>query len=176
MKQPDLGKKLAQLRLKQELTQEELADLCFLNVRSIQRIESGTSIPRKSTIKRLNKVFNTCLSDENSELDNNFWLICLHLSSIFPIVIPALLIWQSQRQTDGRIDYQAIDVINFQLSMSLYLFVLSLSAIAIIGLLILPFLGIFITMITLMNTFKVIKSQPYRYPLAIRFLKHENYT
>jgi transcriptional regulator with XRE-family HTH domain len=41
MKQPDLGKKILELRKQKGLTQEELVELCNINVRTIQRIENN---------------------------------------------------------------------------------------------------------------------------------------
>lgn len=38
MKQPELGKKISELRKAKGLTQEELVEKCNLNVRTIQRI------------------------------------------------------------------------------------------------------------------------------------------
>jgi len=51
MNQPQLGKKIAELRKAKGLTQEELVALCNLNVRTLQRIESGEVTPRSYTIK-----------------------------------------------------------------------------------------------------------------------------
>ena len=51
MKQPELGKKIADLRKVQGLTQEELVDRCNLSVRTLQRIESGEVVPRSHTIR-----------------------------------------------------------------------------------------------------------------------------
>jgi transcriptional regulator with XRE-family HTH domain len=53
MKQPDLGKKIADLRKAKSLTQEELVKKCNLNVRTLQRIESGIVTPRSYTIKTI---------------------------------------------------------------------------------------------------------------------------
>jgi len=53
MKQPELGKRLANLRLQKNLTQEELVEACNVSVRTIQRIESGEVTPRSSTVKIL---------------------------------------------------------------------------------------------------------------------------
>jgi transcriptional regulator with XRE-family HTH domain len=46
MKQPDLGKRIAELRKAKGLTQEELVQKCHLSVRTLQRIESGEVTPR----------------------------------------------------------------------------------------------------------------------------------
>lgn len=51
MKQPELGKKIIELRKKKGWTQEELVEKCNLNVRTLQRIESGEVNPRGYTIK-----------------------------------------------------------------------------------------------------------------------------
>ncbi len=53
MKQPELGKKISELRKAKGLTQEELVEKCNLNVRTIQRIESGEVTPRSYTVKAL---------------------------------------------------------------------------------------------------------------------------
>jgi transcriptional regulator with XRE-family HTH domain len=53
MNQPDLGKKIAELRKAKGLTQEELVEKCNLSVRTLQRIESGEVMPRSYTIKAI---------------------------------------------------------------------------------------------------------------------------
>ncbi|MGB3180973.1 MAG: helix-turn-helix transcriptional regulator [Cyclobacteriaceae bacterium] len=62
MKQPELGRKIAELRKTHGLTQEDLVEKCNISVRTIQRIESGEVTPRSYTIK-------TILSALDSELD-----------------------------------------------------------------------------------------------------------
>lgn len=53
MKQPALGKRISELRKQKGLTQEELVEKCNINVRTIQRIEAGETIPRSFTIKTI---------------------------------------------------------------------------------------------------------------------------
>lgn len=53
MKQPELGRKISELRKAKGLTQEELVEKCNLNVRTIQRIEAGEVTPRSYTVKAL---------------------------------------------------------------------------------------------------------------------------
>jgi transcriptional regulator with XRE-family HTH domain len=53
MNQPELGKKIAELRKAKGLTQEELVSKCNITVRTLQRIESGVVTPRSYTIKIL---------------------------------------------------------------------------------------------------------------------------
>jgi transcriptional regulator with XRE-family HTH domain len=51
MKQPQLGKKILELRLAKGLTQTELAEKCNLSLRTIQRIESTEVTPRSYTLE-----------------------------------------------------------------------------------------------------------------------------
>jgi transcriptional regulator with XRE-family HTH domain len=51
MNQPNLGKKIIELRKAQGFTQKELVDKCNLNIRTLQRIESGEVTPRGYTLK-----------------------------------------------------------------------------------------------------------------------------
>jgi transcriptional regulator with XRE-family HTH domain len=50
-----LHQKIASARKSKGLTQEELADLTNITVRTIQRIESGESVPRTYTLKAIAK-------------------------------------------------------------------------------------------------------------------------
>lgn len=51
MNQPELGKKIADLRKAKGLTQDELVEKCNISVRTLQRIESGEVMPRNYTVK-----------------------------------------------------------------------------------------------------------------------------
>lgn len=53
MKQPELGKKILQLRQEKGFTQEELVEQCNISVRTIQRIEAGEVTPRSFTVKTI---------------------------------------------------------------------------------------------------------------------------
>ena len=53
MKQPELGKRLNEIRTQKGITQKELSDLCSVDIRTIQRIEAGEVEPRMSTLKIL---------------------------------------------------------------------------------------------------------------------------
>jgi transcriptional regulator with XRE-family HTH domain len=83
MKQPELGRKLAFLRKEKGISQEELVDKCNINVRTIQRIESGDVTPRPITLRlileALDYDFEMLNQEINSEVSNSssHWLIWL---------------------------------------------------------------------------------------------------
>ncbi len=74
MKQPDLGQKILELRKAKGMTQEELVELCNINVRTIQRIEAGEVTPRSFTIKSildaLGYDFNTIQFESDERADD----------------------------------------------------------------------------------------------------------
>jgi transcriptional regulator with XRE-family HTH domain len=53
MKQPDLGRKISELRKAKGFTQDELVEKCNISVRTLQRIETGEVTPRSYTIKTI---------------------------------------------------------------------------------------------------------------------------
>jgi transcriptional regulator with XRE-family HTH domain len=53
----EMASRITELRNRKGLTQKELAELCNVNIRTIQRIESGDVIPRKHTLKLLSAIF-----------------------------------------------------------------------------------------------------------------------
>ena len=67
IQQPDLGKKIADLRKAKGLTQEELVDKCNLNVRTLQRIESGEVTPRTYTIRLIFEALDYTLEESAND-------------------------------------------------------------------------------------------------------------
>ncbi len=170
MKQPELGNTIVNLRKEKGLTQEELALRCGLNVRSIQNLESGSVNTRSATLKLLAEELDFEFNDEIDD-DSKFWLITLHLSNFFCIVVIPLVIWAWKKDEDPEIDKQGKDVINFQLSMTIYLFASSILVFVLVGIVFLLALGGYITIITIINTIKVMTDNDYKYPLTIKFIK-----
>lgn len=72
MKQPELGRKISELRKARGLTQEELVEKCNIGVRTIQRIEAGEVIPRMYTIKTILAALDydiNLISEDNDKLE-----------------------------------------------------------------------------------------------------------
>ncbi|MCK4749561.1 MAG: helix-turn-helix transcriptional regulator, partial [Bacteroidales bacterium] len=68
MKQPHLGRKIADLRKAKGFTQEELVEKCNLNVRTLQRIESGEVSPRSYTQRLIFKALEYDIHDSAGTL------------------------------------------------------------------------------------------------------------
>jgi transcriptional regulator with XRE-family HTH domain len=72
MKQPELGRKISELRNSKGMTQEELVEKCNISVRTIQRIEAGDVTPRSYTVKTILAALDYDLSTI-SEDETNFF-------------------------------------------------------------------------------------------------------
>jgi transcriptional regulator with XRE-family HTH domain len=72
MKQPELGRKISELRKAKGLTQEELVEKCNIGVRTIQRIEAGEVTPRIYTVKTIFAALDYDLSKNSKDGDNIF--------------------------------------------------------------------------------------------------------
>jgi transcriptional regulator with XRE-family HTH domain len=77
MKQPELGKRILELRKEKGFTQEELVAQCNINVRTIQRIEAGEVNPRSYTVKIILEVLGEDLKEiqkeASTEKSNILW-------------------------------------------------------------------------------------------------------
>ncbi|MTI33021.1 helix-turn-helix domain-containing protein [Xanthovirga aplysinae] len=71
MKQPELGRKIFELRKAKRLTQEELVEKCNISIRTIQRIEAGEVTPRDYTIKTILAALNYDLDQISNDIDES---------------------------------------------------------------------------------------------------------
>lgn len=170
MQQPELGIKINELRKAHGWSQEDLALEANINVRSVQRIESGEVKPRLSTLKNLSDLLEYDLLEKESQ-EANLWLMVMHLSCMFPVVVVPLFIWIWRRNDDSRINEHGPVLINFQLSLIIYMFIGGLLSLIGIGLILLPLFSIWLFFITLINTIKVAIGQQYNYPLSMKIIK-----
>lgn len=175
-----LGKKIQELRKEKGMTQEDLADKTGLNIRTIQRIENGDVDPRSYTLNQIAEALGVeikdLVRDENNqnkprETETRKWLTFLHLSGLFILLIPPLVIWILKRDEIPGINEHAKNVMNFQISMLIYLLAGAMSVFFALGLLVLPLLGIYSTIIIIINSVRVMNGDSYKYPLSIKFMK-----
>lgn len=168
---------IKELRTQKGLTQEELAAKTELSTRTIQRIENGEVDPRSYTLQMIANAlevdFSLFLEDESLEKENeNDKLILglIHLSALFLLFVPSILIWHYKKDKVKDITDHFNYVIRFQLTLWL-LFILP-------GLFIYFFLGannfinkapslvilglIFSFFYSIINTVNVVNGKPYR--------------
>ncbi len=176
-----IGSYIKEKRVQKGMTQEALAEKCEITVRTVQRIESGEVDPRSYTLQMIASALEIDFQElvnidapsvtEDRSSRGSFWLAMLHLSGIFLLVFPPLIIWSLNKEKIPDIRNHAIASINFQLSMLIYIFIGAVLTFVIIGILILIFLGIYLSVVIIINTAKALNNDPYKYPLTIKFIK-----
>lgn len=87
MKQPELGKKILELRNAKGLTQEELVDKCNISVRTLQRIEACEASPRFYTIRMILGALDYDLSKISDNEENIFETFIKNLKTLMLIDI-----------------------------------------------------------------------------------------
>ena len=129
MKESHFSKKVKSLRTSKGMSQEELADVTGLSLRTIQRIENNETEPRGDSLKRLAQALNTtpdAIIEWRVEEDPNY-LIMMAFGSfafvVFPllgIVIP-LVLWILKKDKMSAVDHLGKAIINFQLTWTVVL-------------------------------------------------------
>ena len=131
MKNKDLAKRIKALRNKKGFSQEELSEKAGLSLRTIQRIENGETEPRGDSLKRIATAFEVSsdeILDWTVQEDKGF-LTNLNLSALsfilFPIlgILIPLVIWISKKDKIRGINNVAKDVMNFQITWTMFLFI-----------------------------------------------------
>jgi uncharacterized Tic20 family protein len=184
----DLTKKVKELRTRKGLSQEQLADLSLLSLRTIQRIENGENVPRGDTLKRLAVTLQVSpdeIIDWQVQEDKNV-LIMLNISQLgflaFPllgVVIP-LAIWILKKDKVKDVDEVGKSILNFQISWAISIFIcyiLFFSTLFIhsfigfggIGLIVIFY--IYAIIVVLFNAIKIRNGKRVQYKPAFHFLK-----
>src|SRR5690554_511510 len=127
-----IGTKITQLRKQKAFSQEQLAELSKVNVRTIQRIENNETTPRGATLKlicdALGVTPDEIINFEKTE-DHTF-LIWLHLSVMLGYVMPLgnvilpLILWLTNKSKVQYTDEQGKNILNFQIIYSAIIFIL----------------------------------------------------
>lgn len=130
MKNTELAKKIKALRTRKGLSQDELAIGAQLNLRTIQRIESGETEPRGDTLKRLANALEVTPDEliDWAEEEDTTMLMLLNLSTLsfiaFPIlgIIIPLVLWVSKKNKIKNLNTTGKRLLNFQISWCIVVF------------------------------------------------------
>ena len=109
--------------------------------------------------------------------DERTWAMLCHFSTyigfLFPfgnIIVP-LIIWLSKREDLPLVEDQGREVLNFQISMTIYFIISGILCIILIGIPILIGLIIFDFIITIVAAISANDGKYYRYPINLRLIK-----
>ena len=122
------------------------------------------------------------MSEENNsnglakQEERSLGLAC-HLLAFVGMVFPfgnilgPLVIWLVKKDDSAFVDDQGKEALNFNITISIAGFVAFLLTFVVIGAILLPIIGIFWMVMTIVAAVKANGGEHYRYPLTIRLIK-----
>ena len=109
--------------------------------------------------------------------DEKTWAMLCHFSSFVGLIFPfgnflgPLIIWLIKKEEMPFVEDQGKEVLNFQISMTIYLLISGILCIILIGIPIIIGLVIFCFIITIIAAISANDGKSYRYPMNLRLIK-----
>ncbi|MDN3689437.1 helix-turn-helix domain-containing protein [Cyclobacterium jeungdonense] len=130
MKDKNLAKKVKGLRKRKGFSQEGLAEISGVSVRTIQRLENGETEPTGETLKRLSNAMGVNPEElmDWTLIEDKGFLKAMNLSAltflVFPIIgiLVPLIMWISKKDRLKDINEIGKSNLNFQITWTLMLF------------------------------------------------------
>jgi hypothetical protein len=113
---------------------------------------------------------------EPKQEERSLGLAC-HLLALAGLVVPfgnilgPLIMWLVKKDQSSFVDDQGKEAVNFNITISIAGFIAFLLMFVVIGGLLLPIIGIFWLVMTIIAAVKANGGERYRYPLTIRLIK-----
>jgi len=110
-----IGTRISELRKSKGLTQEKLAEMANVNLRTIQRIESGETTPRGHTLSAICKALNINTEEilNYGKTEDNSFIAYMHMSVIAGTFIPLIgdmllpgILWSWKKNTIAGVETQ----------------------------------------------------------------------
>ncbi|MBJ6368318.1 helix-turn-helix domain-containing protein [Snuella sedimenti] len=195
----NLAQRVKELRTGKGFSQEVLAEISGLSLRTIQRIENNETVPRGDTLKRLAVALNTSPDDivDWQVQEDQSYLTLMSASALgflfFPllgIIIP-LTLWILKKDKLKGVNELGKSILNFQISWVLLLFLYYIFIISgMLGLgniftkilpnwrfgiltFFIPLICLYLynIMVTIINTIRIHKHKSFKYVPALRILR-----
>ncbi len=125
-----ISERIKELRQRKGYSQDRLAEAAGLNLRTIQRIENGETIPRGDSLQRLAQAFEVSPDDliDWTVKEDKSMLAILNMSQLsflaFPIlgILVPLIIWLNQKDKVSHVKKLGESILNFQITWSILAF------------------------------------------------------
>ena len=105
------------------------------------------------------------------------WALICHLSALSGYVIPfgnliaPIVIWSMKKEEMPMVDAHGKEVINFQISMTIWMIISAILIILVIGIPLLIILALLQLIFVIIGAIKADSGQLYKYPMTIQFIK-----
>lgn len=113
----------------------------------------------------------------NLSNDEKQWGMFAHLAALVGLIIPfgnvigPLVVWQMKKNEMPFVDDQGKEALNFQITVAIAILVCIVLMFVLIGMLLLPLVGLASLIFTIIGGLKANNGEAYRYPFAIRLVK-----
>lgn len=133
MMDQNLAIRLKDLRIRKGYSQEQLSEEAKISLRTVQRIEKGTSVPRGDTLLRLTAALGVTPDDllDWTKTEDRGFLSLLNISAlggllhpILGIILP-LVMWILKREKVHLVDETGKNLINFMITWVLLFYLLT---------------------------------------------------
>ena len=101
--------------------------------------------------------------------DERMWGMLSHLLGIFAPLIGPIIVMATKGQETPFMREQSVESVNFQITLLIASFVAAISLFVLIGILLLPAVGITGLVFMIMGSVKAHQGERFRYPINIRF-------
>ena len=101
-------------------------------------------------------------------IDERSFVALMHASQLLSAFIAPLVIWLVFKDKSRLVDDAGKNILNFQISMTLYTIVLCITC---IGIVFVPILAIAIIVLVIMAIIKTLNGEKWSYPLSLKLLK-----
>ncbi|MEP1488579.1 MAG: helix-turn-helix domain-containing protein [Algibacter sp.] len=127
----ELGNKIKEARKRKGYSQEELAELAKINMRTIQRIENNENEPRGKTLNLICDALDLStkdILDYGKHTDKNV-LVLFQLSVIICLVVPLgniilpFILWITQKDKVIGLESMGPNLLNFQITWTFFAFI-----------------------------------------------------
>jgi uncharacterized protein len=92
------------------------------------------------------------------------------LGIVMHVLLGPLIIWLIKKDQSPYLDLQGRELLNFQISYFIYAFIAFLLCFVLIGVVLLPVIGIALIVLTIIGIVSAADGKVYRFPLTIRML------
>ncbi len=105
------------------------------------------------------------------------WAMVTHLAAFAAFLIPfgniigPLVVWQLKKDLGPFVEENGKEAVNFQITIAIVALVCTMLMFALVGFLLLPVLGLYWLILTIIAGVKANDGVAYRYPFTIRFIK-----
>ncbi|HEX8441307.1 DUF4870 domain-containing protein [Archangium sp.] len=103
--------------------------------------------------------------------DEKTWGMLSHLSGLLLAFIGPLIIWQTKGKESAWVERQAIEALNFQITVGIAFVASFILTFVLIGACLMPLVGLAALVLSIIGGIKANNGEAYRYPATIRLIK-----